>query len=434
MAADNIPEGLWRNRSFWGLNATQFLGAFNDNLFKELVLLLCVEHLKEKGGSDLQSVASVVFAVPFIFLSGLAGHLADRHSKRTVLISCKIGEVLITLIGMAALASGHIAFPLAVLGLLGIHSAFFGPAKYGVLPEIVHPNDVGKANGLMLMITFLAIILGLATGGAAVRIGQEVLHGDIWPVSFLCVIVAGIGWWAATRIQPLTPVNPALRFRAADVFLTRDTVALLWTRRDLLGCLMASTVFWFAAGMVYPPAINRLGIDQLKIGPLWTGCLAASTGLGIAVGCAVAGKWSQRGHGGTIARVGIWGLATCLALLAVPGPRLGATLLGAEGSAAALVGVGFFAGLFSVPIQIYLLTQAPADQKGRIIAALNLINWTGLALSGVFYALADTLRKQWQQPEAMLFAYAAMVLFGLAIIYRPPVRNGERGEVTPPGD
>ncbi|HET6425544.1 MAG TPA: MFS transporter [Planctomycetaceae bacterium] len=434
MPADDIPEGLWRNRSFWGLNLTQFLGAFNDNLFKELVLLLCVEHLKEKGGSDLQGLASVLFAVPFIFLSGLAGHLADRHSKRTVLISCKIGEVLITLFGMAALASGRIDLPLAVLCLLGVHSAFFGPAKYGVLPEIVHPNDVGRANGLMLMITFLAIILGLATGGAAVRIGQELLHDQVWPVSFLCVIVAVAGWFAATKIQPLTPINPALRFRASDIFLTRDTVSLLWARRDLLGCLLASTTFWFAAGMVYPPAINRLGIDQLLIGPLWTGCLAASTGLGIAVGCAVAGKWSQGGKGGAIARIGVWGLAGCLAILAVPGPNLGQTLLGGIGSAAALVGVGFFAGLFSVPIQTYLLTQAPADQKGRIIAALNLINWTGLALSGVFYALADMVRKQFHQPPAMLFAYAAVVLLALAIVYRPPRFRGERGDVSPLGD
>lgn len=420
MTQPDLPRGLWRNSSFWGLNVSQFLGAFNDNLFKELVLLLCVERLKQSGGADLQSVASMLFAGPFILLSGFAGFLADRYSKRSVIATCKLAEIGIALAGMAALASNRIDLPLAILCLFGIHSAFFGPSKYGVLPEIVHPLDLPKANGLMLMITFLAIILGLATGGAAVAIGQWYLRDQVWPVSVLCVIVAAVGWGAARTIRPLAPVQPDLRFHPSELFLTRDTVSLLWQRRDLLGCLIASSTFWFAAGMVYPPAINRLGLDQLEVGALWTGCLAASTGLGIAVGCAIAGKFSQGSNTVLLARLGLWGMTGCLLLLAMRGPNLGHTLLGGGGSAVALIGVGLTAGLFSVPIQIYLLTQAPSDQKGRIIAALNLLNFTGLAASGAFYGVCDAVLRRANQPPATMFACAAAVLFLLAVIYRAP--------------
>ncbi len=410
----------WTDRSFWALNGAQFLGAFNDNLFKQLVLLLCVNQLKEQGGPDLQSLAAALFAAPFVLLSGLAGMLADRYSKRSVILWCKVAEVCIVLCGMAALASGVLAASLAVVGLLGIHSAFFGPAKYGILPELLPKSELPRANGLVLMATFLAIIFGLAGAGASISFGRWMWQDQLWPVSVVCLVIAALGWCCAWGIRPLPAAAPELRIQAKGWFITPETLRLLRDRRDLLTCVIASSTFWFAAGMVYPPAINRVAKEQFLLDDLLTGFLAASTGVGIAIGCILGGWLSRRAVHPWLVRTGVWGLTACLALLAVPGTNLGKTLLGPWGAAAALIGVGIFAGLFSVPLQIYLQAQAPIEQKGRMIAALNLLNWIGIFGSAIFYGACDAVLKQLTWPPAALFGVAAAFFALLGMLYHPP--------------
>lgn len=422
LLSDPPAVSLWRNRSFWALNVGQFLGAFNDNLFKELVLLLCVDRVKAQGGMDLQAVASMLFAGPFLLLSGVAGMLSDKISKRTVLIGCKAAEIGIVLTGMAALATGQIWSPLLVLGLFGVHSAFFGPAKYGILPEILPRSDLARGNGIVLMATFLAIIGGLATAGAAVHLAERYWEDRLWLVSLLCLVVAVGGWWSARQIRPLPAAEPQLRFQPSGLFLTVDTARLLWRRPDLMGCVLASSTFWFAGGMVYPPAINRFGKQQLGLNDWWTAVLAASTGVGIAVGCVVGGWLSQTAVRAGVIRVGVWGLTACLSLLAIPGFGDDQALLGYHQAMAALIGVGVFAGLFSVPLQIYLQDQAPPEQKGRMIAALNLMNWIGIAASSAFYAACDLILQRMHWPPSALFGCAAAVLGALAMAYRPPNR------------
>ncbi|MDZ4689599.1 MAG: MFS transporter [Planctomycetaceae bacterium] len=417
-------------RSFWALNITQFLGAFNDNLFKQLVLLLCVERVRKAGGADLQSTASILFAIPFVLLSGLAGVFSDRYSKRTVILACKSAEVVIVLLGAAALATGQIWAPLGVLSLFGIHSAFFGPAKYGILPELMRPADLPRANGSVLMLTFLAIIFGLATAGVVVQYGPSLWGDRLWPVCLPCLIISLGGLATASAIRPLPAAAPQLPLRLTGLFMTRETALLLWTRRDLAGCIAASSLFWFAAGVVYPPAINSTAKLQLGLNDVQTGLMAASTGCGIALGCVLAGRLCRDCVRGWLVTAGGWGLVFCLGLLAMPGPMTGKTLLGSMGSTAALIGVGLSAGLFSVPLQVYLQTEAPANQKGRIVAALNLLNWIGIALSGVFYAVCHAIIQARKLPPATTFGFAAVAFLVLVVIYRPP--NTQPAVIEPP--
>src|SRR5262245_24291793 len=161
---------LYRDVSVWAMTTCQFLGAFNDSVFKQIMLLLCVQAtlFAGEGPSDYQWLAQAVFAVPFVLFSGSAGFLADRISKRAVIVSCKVAEVFITLAAMAAFwsaTSGALWALLAVLCFMGTHSAVFGPAKYGILPEMVRARDLPAFNGLIQMTTFLALILGTATAG-----------------------------------------------------------------------------------------------------------------------------------------------------------------------------------------------------------------------------------------------------------------------------
>jgi MFS family permease len=411
---------LLQDRSFWALNATQFLGAFNDNLFKELVLLLCVEYSRTHHVQDYQSLATALFSVPFILFSGLAGYLSDRYPKPTGIVACKVAEVAIVVCGMAALATGQLWGPLAVLFLMGAHSAFFGPAKYGILPEMLRASDLPRANGIMLMVTFLAIIFGLSAAGGAIHFGNKWWGGQLWLTSIPCLVVAVTGVITALQIRRLPAAEPSLRFHSSSWFMTRETFWLIWNNRELRGVLTVSSLFWFVGGVVYPQATNAFGKLQLGMDDLLTGALAACTGVGIAAGCVVAGALSKDRIRGWVVRAGGFGLAASLAALSIPGPERGHTLLGTWGSAAALMSVGFFAGFFSVPLQVYLQAKAPHSQKGRIVAAMNLVNWIGIAGSGLVYGACAALIDRFHLPHATTFGICAVMMLAIAGIFVPP--------------
>ena len=386
---------------------------------------------------------------------------------------CKVAELGIVLLGMIGFATGSLAVLLTVLCLMGVHSAFFGPSKYGILPELLRPSDLPRANGFMLMATFLAIIFGLAAAGAA----KQIFAGSLWLASLPCLVIALTGLTTSLLIRPTTIAQPTLKFDWSSIVIASETRQLLKRDRTLLGVLVMSSVFWFVGGTVYPPAINSFCKEQLKLNDLATGAMAASTGLGIAIGCVLAGLLSKDRVRGWLVRTGSWGLTLSLAVLALPGPgfdtvreeirqhkqarietvrsqsgtvadtvvrtpssgrespdhdsdshgptstdpfRRG-SLLGPYGSVIALIAVGLFAGFFSVPLQVFLQASAPSDQKGRIIGAFNLLNWIGIAGSGAVYSLGRSLLiERMELPHASLFGFAALLMLPVALFYRPP--------------
>src|SRR5262249_18534948 len=141
----------------------QFLGAFNDNIFKLVVSFLAMDAF---GKIDGVAIAGAVFILPFLFFSGYAGHLADVRSKRKVLIWTKALEIVSMLLAVPALLTGHVTWLLAILFLMATQATLFSPAKYGIVPEMWPPDDLSRANGLLEMSTFVAIVLGSSVGGA----------------------------------------------------------------------------------------------------------------------------------------------------------------------------------------------------------------------------------------------------------------------------
>jgi acyl-[acyl-carrier-protein]-phospholipid O-acyltransferase/long-chain-fatty-acid--[acyl-carrier-protein] ligase len=155
--------------SFIGLLATQFLGAMNDNVFRWLVVPIGKQMVGPERASIAVSAGLAMLVLPFIVFAGPAGWLADRFSKRTVMIGCKVAEVVVMILGVAAILHGNLYVMYFVLFLMGTQSALFGPSKYGSIPELVRPDHVPTANGLVGMTTILAIITGptdASTGGS----------------------------------------------------------------------------------------------------------------------------------------------------------------------------------------------------------------------------------------------------------------------------
>jgi len=152
-------KDLLKSIGFQSFLWTQFLGAFNDNAFKIVLSMIAVNMAAGHGGAYV-SMVGAVFILPFFLFSGYAGYAADVYNKRTVLIVTKAFEILAVLFGLVAFWSGRIEFMLGTLFLMALHSTFFSPAKYGILPEMLPDKELSRANGLLEMSTFLAIILG----------------------------------------------------------------------------------------------------------------------------------------------------------------------------------------------------------------------------------------------------------------------------------
>lgn len=422
-AAGAALPPLARDPSFWGLTATQFLGAFNDNLYKQLVLLICLDYvaLKQLDSDPYQSMAQGMFSLPFVLLSGFAGWLSDRCSKRSIVVWAKVGEIVVMGAGLAVFAAfdfgtdAYLVGLMAVLFLMGAQSAFFGPAKYGILPEMLRDADLPLANGLVQMTTFLAIIFGTALCGVLKHeLGSTA--ATLWQVSAACVLVAVIGTLTSLFVRPTAVASPGLPLKLASLAIDQPTRSLLRGDRMLLGVLLATVLFWFLGGVCLP-AVNALGKEQFGLDDRTTSLMTASIGFGIAIGCVLAGLASKHRIRFGLVRLGAWGMTVCFTGLALL-PRLGLpTYQLGYAAAACLALIGLSAGIYAVPLQTFLQSRPPAEQKGRMIAAMNICTWLGIFLSAGFYGLCSMLFTP-QQIANTFYVLAAMIL-PLAIGYRP---------------
>jgi acyl-[acyl-carrier-protein]-phospholipid O-acyltransferase/long-chain-fatty-acid--[acyl-carrier-protein] ligase len=422
--ADDLREArprLFRDRAFWGLTATQFLGAFNDNVFKQLMLLLAIPvGAAAAQAEDQQWYAAMAFSVPFVLFSGLAGYLSDRFSKRTVIVLSKVAEIVVMLLGAAAfLAYRTTGYPglLAVLFLMGAQSAFFGPGKYGILPELFRAADLPRANGVILMTTFLAIIFGTASAGL---LGTE-NPARLWAGIAVCVLIASIGTGTSLFVRRTPRAEPKLRFHPSSLWVPPETRAILAGDRPLVLALAVSCMFWLIGGVAML-AVNSLGKVQLGQNDAWTSILTAVIGLGIAMGAMLAGRLCRDRADFRLTRAGAWGIVACMLLLAayLPGGR---QMLGYWGSVVVLVLLGVSAGMFAIPVQVFIQVRPPEKQKGRMIGVMNLFNFIAIFLAGPVYKLFDVVTTSAGLPRSAIFALAALLILPVAILYRPKVER-----------
>src|SRR5437867_3477768 len=192
-----------------GLLAAQCLGACNDNVYKMVVSLLAVNAaVSAGGGSGALSLISVIFILPFFLFSGYAGYAADACSKRTVLVVTKAFEIGAMGLGFFAFLSGRIELMLGVLFLMALQATFFSPAKYGILPELLPDKDLSRANGLLEMSTFVAIVLGTAVGVYLF----EPWRAHLWLIGVLVVGVAVAGTATSLRLPQVAAAAPGHAF------------------------------------------------------------------------------------------------------------------------------------------------------------------------------------------------------------------------------
>src|SRR5262245_31853171 len=187
---------------------TQFLGAFNDNLFKIVVSLLAVRVATTSADASYQlALVGAIFIVPFVLFSGYAGQLADVYSKRTVLVVTKSLEIVATALGLVAFLIGRLELTYVVLFLFALQATFFSPAKYGILPEVLPDSELSRANGVLEMSTFAAIVLGTAAGSFMF----DAWSSRLWLVGLIVVAIAAAGTATSFRIPDARAAAPDTR-------------------------------------------------------------------------------------------------------------------------------------------------------------------------------------------------------------------------------
>jgi acyl-[acyl-carrier-protein]-phospholipid O-acyltransferase/long-chain-fatty-acid--[acyl-carrier-protein] ligase len=414
---------LRRDPSFWGITATQFLGAFNDNIFKMLLMLICADYVADRAGGGTnpyfdpwQTAASLLFAFAFVMFSGVAGFLSDRFRKRRIIVASKIAEIGVMTAGLLVFLTGQpgsnaFIFSLfAVLFLMGVQSAFFGPSKFGILPEIFSDSDLPVINGVMLATTFLAIIFGTALGGAL----KQVLGDQLWLISLACVGLGIIGTATATLLRQSPPAQSDLQFSMSGWFVEPAVWKQVLADRLLLRVLLVYSVFWFVGGVV-ALTITLVGQIQMQLPESLTAAFNAGVGLGIGLGSVSAAWLSREDVRMDLVRTGSIGLcagmsaAAIAAVLPLP-PVLRLWLFGSS----LFVG-GFFGGWVAVPLQVFIQAHPPDELKGRVIAVMNLMTWIGILLASCYYfAVLGVTGFRMDPSWILLSAGIIMLLSGLA--------------------
>ena len=351
---------------FRSLLATQFLGALNDNLFK-LILTLYVAQKFVDGSSGIGHLilVSVVFVSPYILCSSIAGWLADRYSKSKVVQALKALEVLIMAVALLFLLREHVPWLLGLLFMLGIQSALFSPSKYGLLPELLDPEELSKGNGLIEFVTFAGIIAGTALGGLVIALFGTASYAT----GLILVAIAVLGTITSFGI-PQTPTGDAATPITINPFHCVKGLRELRGQRALFLTVLAIAYFWAIASM-YQLNLVLYGKTMLAVSDLKISLQLAVLGIGIGIGSVVAGKVSEGKVELGLVPLGALGIALSSVLLAFSYHSYWISLL--------LLGVmGFCSGFYSVPLNAFLQESSPDDRRGQYIAASNFLSFCSM--------------------------------------------------------
>ena len=354
-------SGLLSSRAFVPLFVTQFLGAFNDNLFKTAMLFLITFHL---AGVDLRSAATMVtaaagvFILPFFLFSGIAGQLADARDKAAIARAVKLAEVVILGIGGVALLLGSVPLLFVTLFGMGTHSTVFGPVKYAILPQHLRPDQLLTGTGLVEGGTFVAILLGQIAGGLLPT-----------KAAAAAMIVAALAGVAASRFIPAAPPAAMRRIDWNPVTSSVAVMRAAFAVRPVWLSTLAISWFW-ALGAVFTAEFVPLVKGSLHASEAVATLFLAVFTVGIATGSAAVGRLLG-GH--VSARAAPWAAAGMAAaslslLLTVgAGAALWPVLL-------ALFVLAFAGGIFSVPLYGILQTAGDARTRSGAVAANNIVN------------------------------------------------------------
>ncbi len=403
---------LLRSRRFVPLFATQFLGAFNDSLFKQAVVLFVTYQLLQNPAKEFQfsSIAQALFILPFFLLSALSGQLADDHDKARLIRIIKFAEILIMIVGGAGLMLSNIPLMLAAVFAMGIHSTFFGPIKYAILPQHLSRDEVLGGTGLVEAGTYIAILLGTILAGVLASRPQYAAAAVLG--------FAALGFLAGRQVPPAPPAAERLPITWHIVHASIQLVSATMHIRRLFLAILAISFFWTIGAVliiIFPPLVkNVLGANE-QVASLFIAIFSIGIAIGsVAINRLLKSEVSARFAPASVIAMGVFVLLLHFVALTWSrhGPDL--TTLGnflfnpmAWPMILCLLGVAITGGMFVVPLYAFLTTTVPKAETARTVAANNIVN-SGAMVVGALIAFG--LSSLGVGPIGQLLLVASMCL------------------------
>lgn len=413
---------LLASRRFLPFFLTQFLGAFNDNVFKSALMVMIAFRLAADQANALNNLAAGLFILPFFLFSATAGQLADKYDKSLLIRRIKLAEIGIGMVGVMALLSGSNGLSLAVLFLLGVQSAFFGPIKYAILPQHLRKTELVGGNALVEMATFVAILGGTIVG--TILSGASDADGGSQWIGGMIIAIALLGYLVCRAIPDAAPPVPELKIDLNPVAQTIRMLREAAKTPAIFYAIIGISWFWLlgAAYLTQIPSFSKnvLGGDESLVA-----LLLCSFTIGVAIGSLLC----ERLSGGRIelglVPLGAAGLTYGGIALSVIGGNLAPLTevslsafwasAGAKAFLFHLALIGVFGGLYIVPLYAMIQERAEKALRARVIAVTNIMNSLFMVISAVlgivFLNLLDFTIPQFFMVVALMNAAVAVFVF-----------------------
>ncbi len=381
---------LLGSRRFLPFFITQLLGAFNDNIFKQSLILAILYHLSVGGDRNLLvNLCALLFILPFFLFSALGGQFGEKFNKDALMRALKLAEVVIMLVGAAGFLLGSLPLLFLALFAMGTHSALFGPVKYSILPQHLRDDELVGGNALVEMGTFLAILAG--TIGAGVLMSRQAYAPA---VGIAVVLVAVCGYLASRGIPRAAAALPQLQL---DWNIFKQSWAILrlglGQRPAVSRSLVGNSWFWFL-GAVYLTQIPTYAKELLHGDESVVTLILTVFSVGIALGSMLCEKLSGKkveiglvpfgSIGLSLFGILLWwhsggfpvGAAPFTWLEVLEHPQSWAVL-------GDILGIGIFGGFYIVPLYALIQARTEEDKRARVIAANNILNALFMVVAAV---------------------------------------------------
>ena len=390
---------LLRQRRFLPLFATQLLNAFNDNLYKNAMVLFVVYEVYRSAEDEAQfsAIASGLFILPFFVLSALAGQLADMRDKARIIRLVKAAEIAIMAVGAVGLLlawqgllTTAVAIPLMLVALfaMGVHSTFFGPIKYAILPQHLHKDEVLAGTGLVEAGTYIAILFG------------TILAGWI-PVQWAAagiMLTALVGYLTSRQVPPAPPIEPD---QTVDRHIIRSSLALVRNtmhQHEVFYAILAISFFWTIGAVLFiqfPPLAKNVLLAEKEVASLFLVVFSVGVAIGsIAINALLKGEVSARFAPASVlamgASVGLFYLVCRVWHIEAQGDLMGVAEFLSHPLAflvlLTLLLIAVSGGMFVVPLYAFLTTKVDPGQAARTVAANNIVNSGAMVIGSLLAA------------------------------------------------
>ncbi len=377
------------HRSFAAMVASYGLGTFNENFFKEAAMLLAVS----QGRTWLQGMATLIFASPYLLFAAHSGWLADRFSKRQVMVVVKLVEILFMTIGAFGLLIVNWWMIIAMAAFMALHSTIFSPALNGSLPEIYPKSYVTRANAIVKIVLMIGILAGVASAGMALAVKARGPWGVAWGLAIItgvCILMSIGGVIAALMMRGQKAASPKAPFPWLGPVQTVKDLRNI-ARDHLLAVVIAVDMFIWSLGSLQILVINPLGLKQFHYNEAVTGGMVFAELVGFGIGGLIVSGIAKGEKWRRVLAPGAVITAIFLALIALAPYLPGWSHIASLFSLLVLAGVG--GGIVMVPCEAFIQTRAKPEEKGKVIAAANFAIFIGILLSGPLSNLLNAYLK-----------------------------------------